>query len=234
MWKLYSFEVHFLHWFKKINKAKNIPLIYDGCRVPETKCPGAGSIQFLISTQRNSISTHRSGSALLYPSCTDLELQQVYLGRNRQVCKSVCTTSNRSSCSIEISSTEACKKLLQAQIIPRINSRRPVYANKAINQNCLCNKWAGTALQNFKGKSRHSMPIQCATRARLCKKPAKSLTLGFSQNSMAYYLAKRILVMPESATSVNQTQIPVKFFWDNDNPILSLIICTSGCSSPNF
>lgn len=27
------------------------------------------------------------------------------------------------------------KKLLQAQIIPRINSRRPVYANKAINQN---------------------------------------------------------------------------------------------------
>lgn len=219
---------------KKINKAKNIPLIYDGCRVPEAKCPGAGSIQFLISTQRNSISTHRSGSALLYPSCTDLELQQVYLGRNRQVCKSVCTTSNRSSCSIEISSTEACKKLLQAQIIPRINSRRPVYANKAINQNCLCNKWAGTALQNFKGKSRHSMPIQCATRARLCKKPAKSLTLGFSQNSMAYYLAKRILVMPESATSVNQTQIPVKFFWDNDNPILSLIICTSGCSSPNF
>lgn len=126
------------------------------------------------------------------------------------------------------------KKLLQAQIIPRINSRRPVYANKAINQNCLCNKWAGTALQNFKGRSRHSMPIQCATRARLCKKPAKSLTLGFSQNSMAYYLAKRILVMPESATSVNQTQIPVKFFWDNDNPILSLIICTSGCSSPNF
>lgn len=120
---------------KKINKAKNIPLIYDGCRVPEAKCPGAGSIQFLISTQRNSISTHRSGSALLYPSCTDLELQQVYLGRNRQVCKSVCTTSNRSSCSIEISSTEACKKLLQAQIIPRINSRRPVYANKAINQN---------------------------------------------------------------------------------------------------
>lgn len=155
----------------KILKSRNIALIYDGCRVPGAKCPGAGSILFLISTQRNSIATHRSRSALLYQGCTDLELQQVYLGRNRQVCKSVCTTSNRSPCSIEISSTKTCKKLLQAQIIPRINSRRPIYANKAINQNCLSNKWAGTALQNFKGKSRHSMPIQCATRARLCKKP---------------------------------------------------------------
>lgn len=124
----------------KILKSRNIPLIYDGCRVPEAKCPGAGSILFLISTQRNSIATHRSRSALLYQGCTDLELQQVYLGRNRQVCKSVCTTSNRSPCSIEISSTKTCKKLLQAQIIPRINSRRPIYANKAINQNCLSNK----------------------------------------------------------------------------------------------
>ena len=51
---------------------------------------------------------------------------------------------------------------------------------------------------------------------------------------MAYYSAGRMLVMPESATSVNQTGIPVKFSWDQDNPILSQIICTSGCSSMNL
>lgn len=67
---------------------------------------------------------------------------------------------------------------LQTRIIPGIRSRRPVYANRAINQNCLRNNQTRIVLSNFKEKRRHSTPMQCNS----CKTPqnqANCLTLAF-------------------------------------------------------